>query len=30
MRFAGQKVKITGVLREKTNVIDVESIEPMR
>jgi hypothetical protein len=29
-RFAGQKVKVTGVLREKTNVIDVESIEPVR
>ena len=29
-RFAGQKVKVMGVLREKTNVIDVESIEPVR
>jgi hypothetical protein len=30
VRFAGQTVKVTGVLREKTNVIDVESIEPVR
>jgi hypothetical protein len=29
-RFAGQTVKVTGVLRGKTNVIDVESIEPVR
>ena len=30
VRFAGQKVKVTGVLRETTNVIEVESIEPVR
>ena len=29
-RFAGQRVKVTGVLRGKANVIDVESIEPVR
>lgn len=29
-KFAGQKVKVTGVLREKTNVLEVESIEPVR
>jgi len=29
-RFAGQKVKVKGVLAARTNVIQVESIEPVR
>jgi hypothetical protein len=29
-RFAGQKVSVKGVLQAKTNVIEVESIEPAR
>jgi len=29
-RFAGQKVRVKGVLHAKTNVIEVESIEPAR
>ena len=29
-KFAGQKVRVKGVLQAKTDVIDVESIEPVR
>lgn len=29
-KFAAQKVKVTGVLHEKTAVIDVKKIEPVR
>jgi hypothetical protein len=29
-KYAGQEVKVTGVLYEKTGVIDVEKIEPAR
>lgn len=30
LKFAAQKVKVTGVLYEKTNVLKVESIETVR
>jgi hypothetical protein len=29
-KFAAQKVKVTGTLYEKTNIIDVKKIEPAR
>lgn len=29
-KFAGQKVRVKGVLQAKTNLIEVESIEPVR